>query len=267
MKETHDKIKKGKLEFQVIYSRKIEGSVSAFTGVIFAFQYGLTRETVAENFSRTGIDWSEFILYVSVGLLLIFLFWNDDCILSTEGVTFRRVIFYKKHKWSEFPYCGVCYDNYKYSIDKNEKLLYFSKKPESDRKFEERYNTIEYTPEVEAIFQIYHPQMPDPDWEFWKNELKDTKIWKEIDVNNYKRKILKYDIAQSVPFLPVVCALKFAENYYVPVAMIIGAIALSYSPVVKKWHNKVKELTREYQRAALCQLVNERQEGSLQDDR
>ena len=113
------------MEFQVIYSRKIEGSVSAFTGVIFAFQYGLTRETVAENFSRTGIDWSEFILYVSVGLLLIFLFWNDDYILSTEGVTFRRVIFYKKHKWSEFPYCGVCYDNYKYSIDKNEKLLYF----------------------------------------------------------------------------------------------------------------------------------------------
>lgn len=56
---------------------------------------------------------------MSVGLLLIFLFWNDDYILSTEGVTFRRVIFYKKHKWSEFPYCGVCYDNYKYSIDKN----------------------------------------------------------------------------------------------------------------------------------------------------
>ena len=174
------------MKFQVIYSRKIEGSVSAFTGVIFAFQYGLTRETVAENFSRTGIDWSEFILYVSVGLLLIFLFWNDDYILSTEGVTFRRVIFYKKHKWSEFPY--------------------------SDRKFEERYNTIEYTPEVEAIFQIYHPQMPDPDWEFWKNELKNTKIWKEIDVNNYKRKILKYDIAQSVPFLPVVCAFKLLSN-------------------------------------------------------
>ncbi len=267
MKETHDKIKKGKLEFQVIYSRKIEGSVAAFTGVIFAFQYGLTRETVAENFSRTGIDWSEFILYVSVGLLLIFLFWNDDYILSTEGVTFRRVIFYKKHKWSEFPYCGVCYYDYKYSIDKNEKLLYFSKKPESDRKFEERYNTIEYTPEVEAIFQIYHPQMPDPDWEFWKNELKDTKIWKKIDVNNYKRKIFKYDLAQSVHFLPVVCVLKFASNYYVPVAMIIGAIAFTYTPFVKRWHNKIKELTREYQRAALCQLVNERQEGSLQDDR
>ena len=40
------------MEFQVIYSRKIEGSVSAFTGVIFAFQYGLTRETVAENFFK-----------------------------------------------------------------------------------------------------------------------------------------------------------------------------------------------------------------------
>ena len=96
---------------------------------------------------------------------------------------------------------------------------------------------------------------------------KRCKIWKGIDVNNYKRKIFKYDFIQSVHFLPIICALKFAENYYVPVAMIIGAIALSYSPVVKKWHNKVKELTREYQRAALCQLVNERQEGSLQDDR
>ena len=88
------------MEFQVIYSRKIQGAVMLFTVFMFACQYGLTRETVAENFSRTGIDWSEFILYVSVGLLLIFLFWNDDYILSTEGVTFRRVIFYKKHKLS-----------------------------------------------------------------------------------------------------------------------------------------------------------------------
>ena len=258
MKETHDKIKKGKLEFQVIYSRKIEGSVAAFTGVIFAFQYGLTRETVAENFSRTGIDWSEFILYVSVGLLLIFLFWNDDYILSTEGVTFRRVIFYKKHKWSEFPYCGVCYDNYKYSIDKNEKLLYFSNKPESDSKFEKVYHVIEYTPEIEAIFQIYCPQMPDLDWEFWKNELMGTKMWEDADIDNYKRKIFKYDFIQSVHFLPIICALKLASNYYVPVVMLVGAIAFTYSPFIKKWHNKVKELTREYQRAALCQLIAER---------
>ena len=81
------------MEFQVIYSRKIEGSVSAFTGVIFAFQYGLTRETVAENFSRTGIDWSEFILYVSVGLLLIFLFWNDD--YQQRGLHFEELFFIK----------------------------------------------------------------------------------------------------------------------------------------------------------------------------
>lgn len=58
---------------------------------------------------------------------------------------------------------------------------------------------------------------------------------------------MKYDIAQSVPFLPVVCALKFAENYYVPVAMIIGAIALSYSPVVRKqgewWYNRELQIS------------------------
>ena len=97
MKETHDKIKKGKLEFQVIYSRKIEGSVAAFTGVIFAFQYGLSRETVAENFSRTGICWSEFALNVVFSILLIFLVWDDDYILSDESITVRRVIFCKKH--------------------------------------------------------------------------------------------------------------------------------------------------------------------------
>ena len=49
--------------------------------------------------------------------------------------------------------------------------------------------------------------------------------------------------------------------------MLVGAIAFTHSPFIKKWHNKVRELTREYQRAALCKLVNERQEGSLQDDR
>ena len=102
MKETPDKIKKGKLEFQVIYSRKIEGSVAAFIGVIFAFQYGLTRETVAENFSRTGICWSEFALNVVFSILLIFLVWDDDYILSDESITVRRVIFCKKHRGIPF---------------------------------------------------------------------------------------------------------------------------------------------------------------------
>ena len=136
--------------------------------------------------------------------------------------------------------------------------MYFSNKPESDSKFEKVYHVIEYTPEIEAIFQIYCPQMPNLDWEFWKNELMGTKMWEDADIDNYKRKIFKYDFIQSVHFLPIICALKLASNYYVPVVMLVGAIAFTYSPFIKKWHNKVKELTREYQRAALCQLIAER---------
>lgn len=71
--------------------------------------------------------------------------------------------------------------------------MYFSNKPESDSKFEKVYHVIEYTPEIEAIFQIYCPQMPDLDWEFWKNELMGTKMWEDADIDNYKRKIFKYD--------------------------------------------------------------------------
>ena len=191
------------MEFQVIYSRKIQGAVILFTVFMFACQYGLTRETVAENFSRTGICWSEFALNVVFSILLIFLVWDDDYILSDESITVRRVIFCKKHKWNEFPYCGICYKKNENADDRNEKLLYFSNKPESDSKFE-------------------------------------------------------YDFIQSVHFLPIICALKLASNYYVPVVMLVGAIAFTYSPFIKKWHNKVKELTREYQRAALCQLIAER---------
>ena len=123
------------MEFQVIYSRKIQGAVMLFTVFMFACQYGLTRETVAENFSRTGICWSEFALNVVFSILLIFLVWDDDYILSDESITFRRVIFCKKHKWNEFPYCGICYKKNENADDRNEKLLYFSNKPESDSKF------------------------------------------------------------------------------------------------------------------------------------
>ena len=86
------------MEFQAIYSRKIQGAVMLFTVFMFACQYGLTRETVAENFSRTGICWSEFALNVVFSILLIFLVWDDDYILSDESITFRRVVFCKKHK-------------------------------------------------------------------------------------------------------------------------------------------------------------------------
>lgn len=123
------------MEFQVIYSRKIQGAVILFTVFMFACQYGLTRETVAENFSRTGICWSEFALNVVFSILLIFLVWDDDYILSDESITVRRVIFCKKHKWNEFPYCGICYKKNENADDRNEKLLYFSNKPESDSKF------------------------------------------------------------------------------------------------------------------------------------
>lgn len=123
MKETHDKLKKKRIEFQVIYSRKIQGAVMLFTAFMFACQYGLNRETVAENFSRTGIQWGEFALNVLASLLLIFLVWDDDYILSDEGVTFRRICFCKKHKWDEFPYCGICYKKDENSDDKNEKFL------------------------------------------------------------------------------------------------------------------------------------------------
>jgi len=93
-----------------------------FTVFMFACQYGLTRETVAENFSRTGICWSEFALNVVFSILLIFLVWDDDYILSDESITFRRVIFCKKHKWNEFPYCGICYKKNENADDRNEKL-------------------------------------------------------------------------------------------------------------------------------------------------
>ena len=52
-------LREDEMEFQVIYSRKIQGAVMLFTAFMFACQYGLTRETVTENFSRTGICWSE----------------------------------------------------------------------------------------------------------------------------------------------------------------------------------------------------------------
>ena len=43
-------LREDEMEFQVIYSRKIQGAVMLFTAFMFACQYGLTRETVAENF-------------------------------------------------------------------------------------------------------------------------------------------------------------------------------------------------------------------------
>ena len=57
---------------------------------------------------------------------------------------------------------------------------------------------IEYTPEVEAIFQIYCPHMDKPDWEFWNEELKETRVWNEEDFHTYKREVFKKDIIQII---------------------------------------------------------------------
>ena len=83
------------MEFQVIYSRKIQGAVMLFTVFMFACQYGLTRETVAENFSRTGICWSEFALNVVFSILLIFLVGMMIIFYQMRALHFEELFFVK----------------------------------------------------------------------------------------------------------------------------------------------------------------------------
>ena len=33
-----------------------------------------------------------------------------------------------------------------------------------------------------------------PDWEFWNEELKETRVWNEEDFRTYKREVFKKDI-------------------------------------------------------------------------
>ena len=61
--------------------------------------------------------------------------------------------------------------------------------------------------------------MDKPDWEFWNEELKETRVWNEEDFHTYKREVFKKDIIQSVYFLPVLWVLKFVDNYYIPVIL------------------------------------------------
>lgn len=133
-------------------------------------------------------------------------------------------------------------------------------KPKSHEKFEKVCKRIEYTPEIEAIFQIYCSQMDNPDWEFWNEELKETRAWKEDDFHTYKREIFKKDVTQSVYFLPVLWVLKFVDNYYIPIVFIGITVFIYCSSYADKWAGKIKDLTKEYQRAALRQLIDEKQE-------
>ena len=50
------------MKFEIRYSRKIRDAVAVFTIFMFICQYGLTREDVAENFSRTAPTWGWFAL-------------------------------------------------------------------------------------------------------------------------------------------------------------------------------------------------------------
>ena len=150
------------MKFEIIYSRKIRDAVAVFTIFMFICQYGLTREDVAENFSRTAPTWGWF------------------------------------------------------ALDK-------------------------------------------PDWEFWNEKLKETRVWNEEDFRTYKREVFKKDIIQSVYFLPVLWVLKFVDNYYIPVILMGITVFIYCSSYAYKWASRIKDLTKEYQRAALRQLIDEKQ--------
>ena len=99
-----------------------------------------------------------------------------------------------------------------------------------------------------------------PTWEFWNEELKETRAWKEEDFHTYKREVFKKEVTQSVYFLPVLWVLKFVDNYYIPIVFIGITIFIYCSSYADKWAGKIKDLTKEYQRAALRQLIDEKQE-------
>ena len=101
--------------------------------------------------------------------------------------------------------------------------------------------------------------LDNPDWEFWNEKLKETRVWNEEDFHIYKREVFKKGVMQSVYFLPVLCVLKFVDNYYIPV-MLMGITVFIYcSSYAYKWASRIKDLTKEYQRAALRQLIDEKQ--------
>ena len=126
------------MKFEIRYSRKIRDAVAVFTIFMFICQYGLTREDVAENFSRTAPTWGWFAL-------------------------------------------------------------------------------------------------------------------------DYKREVFKKGVMQSVYFLPVLWVLKFVDNYYIPVILMGITVFIYCSSYAYKWASRIKDLTKEYQRAALRQLIDEKQ--------
>lgn len=97
-----------------------------------------------------------------------------------------------------------------------------------------------------------------PDWEFWNEKLKETRVWNEEDFHIYKREVFKRCYAICL-FLPVLWVLKFVDNYYIPVILMGITVFIYCSSYAYKWASRIKDLTKEYQRAALRQLIDEKQ--------
>jgi len=53
--------------------------------------------------------------------------------------------------------------------------------------------------------------MDKPDWEFWNEELKETRVWNEEDFHTYKREVFKKDIIQSVYFFTCAMGIKICR--------------------------------------------------------
>ena len=52
--------------------------------------------------------------------------------------------------------------------------------------------------------------------------------------------------------------LKFVDNYYIPVILMGITVFIYCSSYADNWAGKIKDLTKEYQRAALRQFISKR---------
>ena len=51
----------------------------------------------------------------------------------------------------------------------------------------------------------------------------------------------------------------FVDSYYIPIVFVGITVFICCSSYADKWAGKIKDLTKEYQRAALRQLIDEKQ--------
>lgn len=96
--------------------------------------------------------------------------------------------------------------------------------------------------------------MDKPDWEFWNEELKETRVWNEEDFHTYKREVFKKDIIQSVYFLPVLWVLKFVDNYYIPVILMGITVFIYCSSYADKWAGKNKGFNKRISESGITSI-------------